>query len=113
MRKPPQSVHSLSIVKTRTRLLVATHGNWYLVVPGQAVRDLGAAGGPRDVTCRPTGVWTCPAARQPLPQLWVNSLSYGQIVKTASTMDQAEDGGCENHHNGCKGGRRQPHSHVG
>ncbi|XP_063048865.1 protein NLRC3-like, partial [Engraulis encrasicolus] len=72
-RKPPLLVHSLSIAKTCTRLLVATHGNWYLAVPGKAVWDLGVAGGPRDAACRPALVWTRPAARQPLPQLWVNS----------------------------------------
>ncbi|KAJ4930020.1 hypothetical protein JOQ06_019036 [Pogonophryne albipinna] len=32
--------------------------------------DLGAAGGPRDAAYRPTVVWICPDARQPLPQLW-------------------------------------------
>ena len=76
MRKPPQPVHSLSIAKTRTRLHVATHGNWAPRGPRLSfVRDLGAAGGPRDAARKST------AARQPLPQLWVNNPSYGKIAK--------------------------------
>ncbi len=51
--------------------------------------------GPRDVACRPIGEWKCPDARQPPPQLWVNSPSYGQIVKTPTTA-QAEDDGVSN-----------------
>lgn len=92
-------VHSFSIAKTRTHLLVATHVNWYLPDPGKVVWDLGVTRDPRDQVRRPT--------KWGYTRLPVNPC-YWQIVKT-SMVDQAEDGRNEMDH---KGSTRGCHSVV-